>query len=93
MKKSIIVFLTSALLSAVTVAYGWAFVSGQIGKATLTEETIAGSIDAADGLTVGFRADSADNLHWINSYDYSTGETKSSFKKGDMTKTDMLPLR
>ena len=87
MKKSIIVFLTSALLSAVTVAYGWAFVSGQIGKATLTEETIAGSIDAADGLTVGFRADSADTLHWINSYDYSTGETKSSFKKGDMTKT------
>ena len=35
MKKSIIVFLTSALLSAVTVAYGWAFVSGQIGKTAM----------------------------------------------------------
>lgn len=87
MKKSIIIFLTSALLSVVMVAYGWAFVDERIGEAELTEETITGNRDAADGLMVGFRADSADNLHWINSFDYSTGETESSFKKGDMTKT------
>ena len=87
MKKTIIIFLTSSLLSVVAVAYGWAFVGGQVGEAALAEETVTGSRDAADGLTVGFRADSADNLHWINSYDYSSGETESSFKKGDMART------
>ena len=52
----------------------------------LTEETIAGDRDTADGLTVGFRADSMENLHWINSFDYSSDETKSYFKRGEMAK-------
>lgn len=86
MKKSIIIFMMSAFLSVVMAAYGWAFVDGQVGEATLTEETAAGSKDAADGLTVGFRADSADNLHWVNRFDYSTNKTESSFRRGEMTK-------
>ena len=85
MKKSIIIFLTSALLSAVMAAYGWAFVNDQIGEVTLTEETVSGNLEAAAGLTVGFRADSADNLHWLSSFNYSTKETKSSFNRGEIT--------
>ena len=87
MKKSIIIFVMAVLLSVVAVAYGWAFVDSRIGRVTLTEETIWGDRSAADGLTAGFRADSADNLHWVNSFDYSTLKTESSFKRGEMTET------
>ena len=80
MKKSIIIFVMSIVLSVGMVVYGWAFVDSRIGKVSLTEETISGNKAAADGLTVGFRADSADDLHWVSSYDYSTGKTESSFK-------------
>ena len=86
MKKSIIIFVTVTVLSVGMTAYGWAFVNSQIGKATLMEETITGNRDIADGLTVGFRADSGDDLHWINSFNYSTNKTESSFKRGEMTK-------
>lgn len=84
MKKSIIIFVMSIVLSVGMVVYGWAFVDSRIGKVSLTEETISGNKAAADGLTVGFRADSADDLHWVSSYDYSTGKTESSFKKGEL---------
>lgn len=87
MKKSIIIFVTSIALSAGMVIYGWAFVDSRVGEVSLTEETMAGNKAAADGLTVGFRADSADNLHWISSYDYNTDKTDSSFKRGEMTET------
>lgn len=87
MKKSIIIFVTSIALSAGMVIYGWAFVDSRVGEVSLTEETMAGNKAAADGLTVGFRADSADNLHWISIYDYNTDKTDSSFKRGEMTET------
>ena len=86
-KKTVILFMAAAVLSVGMIVYGWIFVDSQIGEAVLTEETIMGSRDAAEGLMVGFRADSADNLHWINSFDYSTDETESSFKRGEMAKT------
>lgn len=85
MKKSIIIFVTSIALSVVIVIYGWTFVESRVGRITLTEETMAGNKAAADGLTAGFRADSADNLHWVSSYDYNTDKTESSFKRGEMT--------
>lgn len=86
MKKSVIIFVTAAVLSVGITVYGWIFVDSQIGGVVLTEETIAGDRDSADGLAVGFRADSMDNLHWINSFDYSSDETKSYFKRGEMAK-------
>ena len=84
MKKSIIVFMMMAVLSVGVVVYGAIFVESHVGKAVLTEETMTGDRDAADGLTVGFRADSTEELHWINSFDYSNGNTKSVFKRGEI---------
>ena len=84
MKKSIIVFMMMVVLSVGVVAYGVIFVESHVGEAVLTEETITGDCDAADGLTVGFRADSTEKLHWINSFDYSSGKTKSVFKRGEI---------
>ena len=92
MKKSIIIFVTAAVLSVGVTTYGWAFVNSQIGQATLSEETITGNRDEADGLMVGFRADSANNLHWFNSFDYSGDKTDSSFKRGEMTKEVDSPV-
>ena len=87
MKKSIYIFLTATILSIGMIVYGWMSASDQIGKARLTEETITGDRAAANGLIVAFRADSADDLHWINGYDYSTSETVSSFTRGEMDTT------
>lgn len=89
MKKSIFIFLTATALSIGMIAFGWISASDQIGKAMLTEETITGDRAAANGLVVAFRADSADDLHWINGFDYSADKTVSSFTRGEMeTKTD-----
>ncbi len=87
MKKSIIIFVTVAVLSVGMTVYGWTFVDSQVGEVTLTEETITGNRDVADGLTVGFRSDSADSLHWTSRYDYGADQTESSFKRGEMAKT------
>lgn len=87
MKKSVILFAVMAVLAAGSIIYGWIFVNSQVGGATLTEETITGRRDAADGLVAGFRADSGDDLHWINVFDYSTNQTKSSFQRGELAKT------
>lgn len=84
MKKSIIIFVAAVIMAVGATAYGWIFVDGQIGEATITEETIAGDKAAADGLVVGFRADSSDNLSWTNSFDYSAAETESHFNRGEM---------
>ena len=81
-------FLTVAVLSIGIIVYGWTFVDKQVGGAVLIEETIIGDRSAADGLTVGFRADSADDLHWDNTFSYSTNTTISSFKRGEMEKKD-----
>lgn len=86
MKKSIMIFLTVAVFSVGAIVWGWSFVNNQVGGATLTEETIEGSRTAADWLTVEFRTDSADDLHWKNSFDYSTDQTTSIFKRGEMAK-------
>ena len=84
MKRSIFIFLSATVLSIGMIVFGWMSASDQIGKARLTEETITGDRTAADGLIVAFRADSADDLHWINGFDYSTGKTASSFTRGEM---------
>lgn len=86
MKKSMILFVIAAVFSVGMIAYGWTFVDGQLGEAVLTEETISGNREAVEGLMVGFSVDSADNLHWTNRYDYSTNQTKSSFKMGETAK-------
>ena len=87
MKTSIFIFLTATVLSIGMIVFGWMSASDQIGKARLTEETIAGDRAAADGLIVAFRADSADDLHWINGFDYSADKTVSSFTRGEMETT------
>lgn len=90
-KKSMMIFMLVTVLSVGMTVYGWTFVDSRIGQAELREETVTGNKAAVDGLTVSFRADSADSLHWINYYDYSTGRTESSFKRGEMNrKADSL---
>lgn len=86
MKKSIIIFAMTIIFSVGIIASGCMFVDGQTGEAVLTEETITGDQAEAENLVVGFRADSSENLHWVNRYDYSTGQTISFFKRGEMRK-------
>lgn len=86
MKKSIMIFLTVAVFSAGATVCGWNFVNNQVGEAVLSEETIEGSRATADWLTVEFSADSADSLHWKNSFNYCTDQTTSTFKRGEMEK-------
>ena len=81
MKKSIIIFVMTIILSVGIIVCGCIFVDSQTSEAVLTEETITGEKAEAEGLVVGFRADSSDDLHWINSYDYSTDQETSSFKR------------
>lgn len=89
MKKSIIILVMTIILSVGIIVCGCIFVDDQIGEAVLTEKTITGDKKEAEGLVVGFRADSSDDLHWINSYDYSTDQITSSFTRGEMnTKTE-----
>lgn len=59
MKKSMILFAAAAVFAIGMTAYGWIFAWGQVGEAVLTEETTAGEREAAEGLVVGFRADSS----------------------------------
>ncbi len=87
MKRSIILFAAAAVICIGVIGYGWFFVDSHIGRAAITEETVTGDRHAADGLMVGFRADSTDDLHWINSFDYSADSTKSAFSRGEMDKT------
>lgn len=84
MKRSIVIFLMTAVLSTGMIVYGCIFVNSTTGKATLTEESLVGDSDAAEGLEVGFRADSGSELHWVNTYEYGSGETDSDFKRGEM---------
>ncbi len=92
MKKSMILFAAAAVFAIGMTAYGWIFAWGQVGEAVLTEETTAGDREAAEGLVVGFRADSSDDLHWISSFDYSTGQTTSSFQRGELAKTTVVSV-
>ena len=84
MNKSVILFVTTVILSALIILFTCLFLNQQVGAAVLTEETITGDITAADNLTAGFRSDSSDSLHWINTYDYGDGKTKTLFIRGDM---------
>ncbi len=84
MKKIGILFMMTALISAAIIVSGFKLVNDRVGGVVLTEETIMGSSTACEGLSAGFRADSSEDLHWINSYDFSSGETVSSFKRGFM---------
>ncbi len=84
MKKSIILFLMVTVLSVSGIVYTCIFVDTEIRESKLTEETIEGDVTAAEGISAGFRADSGDDLHWINSYDYSSGRSESVFKRGEI---------
>lgn len=86
MKKSIAIFVMIIILSVGIIVSGCLFVDDQTGEAVITEETITGDQAEAENLVVGFRADSSENLHWVNRYDYSTGQTTSFFKRGEMRK-------
>lgn len=86
MKKSIIIFVFAAFLTIGITFYSWNFVDSQIGEVTLTEETVIGNKSVANGLKVGFRAESNDKLHWINSFDFNSNTTESIFKRGDMVR-------
>ena len=81
------IFLLTSVLAIGVIIGSWGFLSKEIGAAQLTEKTIAGDRNAADGLVVAFRADSADSLHWLNGYDYTENSTVSSFSRGDMPQT------
>ncbi len=82
--KSLMLLFTAAVASLAVILFGFVFVHGQVGAVKLTEETLAGDRSAAIGLTVGYRADAGDDLHWITSYDYASSETTSEFKRGEM---------
>lgn len=92
MKKSIVILAAAAVFSLGITVYGWLFIESQVGEATLTEKTATGDIEVTDGLEISFRADSQDNLHWINSFDYSTGKTESHFKRGKMDVAEDNPI-
>lgn len=85
MKKSIVILAAAAVFSLGITVYGWLFIENQIGEPTLTEKTVTGNIEAADGLDISFKADSQDNMYWINSFDYSSGKSKSSFRRGKLS--------
>lgn len=84
MKKSIILFMILTVLSVGGIVYSCIFVDAEISEVKLTEETIKGDRNAAEGISVGFRADSGDDLHWISNYDYSSGKAESVFKRGEI---------
>jgi len=88
MKKSIIVFVSATIISLLVLGFSWGFLNDEIGEAILTEETLYGDIAATENLEVGFRADSDNTLHWINSYDYTEGKTTSNFKRGEMAENE-----
>lgn len=83
-KQSVILFFAGTVLAALIILGGVYFLQSHIGKIEFTEETLLGSIDEAEGLKAGFRADGSDALHWKASFDYSCKETQSSFKRGEM---------
>ena len=87
MRKYIVIYVMITALSMGMIIYGWVFVADQIGHAVLSEETVSGDRSAADGLVVSFRADSGDDLHWMNRYDFTSSKTKSTFRRGEMEKT------
>lgn len=84
MKKPVVLFVTILMLSAGVIVYSHVFIMHQIGEAALREETVSGDRRAANGLTVGFQADAGADLHWINSFDYSSGKAESVFQRGEM---------
>lgn len=84
MKKSVLIYLTAVVLCVGMVVCGVFFQGSRTGEVTLTEETVAGNRQAAEGLSTGFRADAGEELHWISSYDYSAGQTTSDFQRGEM---------
>ncbi len=88
MKKSIIVFVSVTIISVLVLGFSWGFLNDEIGEAIITEETLYGDIVATENLEVGFRADSNNTLHWINSYDYTEGKTTSNFKRGEMVASE-----
>lgn len=85
MKKSIVILGAATVLALGITLYGWIFTDSQIGEAALIEKKAIGAIEAADGLEVSFEAASQNNLHWTNSFDYSSGKSKSSFKLGNLS--------
>ena len=76
------------MISVGGIIYGCVFVDAEISEAKLTEETVAGDRNEAEGISVGFRADSGDDLHWINSYDYNGGKSESVFKRGEILEAE-----
>lgn len=85
MKRYIAIYAVAAFFSISMIVFGCIFADSKIGEVVFTEETISGNRSAAEGLEAGMRADSSDELHWISSYDFSTGKTESVFRRGEMT--------
>lgn len=81
MKKSIIIFVTAMVFAIGILSFGWVFVFSQAYEAVLTEETLSGNRETAEGLTVGFTGETKDRLKWVNCFDYSTNRTKSTIKR------------
>lgn len=84
MRKSITIFLMTAVFSVSMVVYGCIFVSSMIDETTLTEKTLEGNSEVVEGLKISFRADSGSDLHWLNDYEYGSKKTESKFKRGDL---------
>lgn len=87
-KPNMILLFGTVILAIATIIGATLFLKNQVGEINLTEETLVGNVEAAEGLQVGFRADGGEKLHWISDFDFSTKTTKSSFKRGDMAKAD-----
>ncbi|MCI7392256.1 MAG: hypothetical protein MSH28_01935 [Clostridiales bacterium] len=83
--KSIFGFLIVGTMAIVIISFSWIFLNREAGSAQLQERMISGDCNAAEGLAAAFRADSADDIHWLNEYDFSGREAKSSFSRGIMS--------
>lgn len=86
--KSLMLFFMMTVVSVGVIVFGFVFVNGQVGAVELTEETLMGNVDAANGLTAGYRADAGEELHWTADYDFSAGTTASDFRRGEMLRDE-----
>lgn len=84
--KSLGLLFAATIVSAGIILFGFLFVDAQVGHVQLTEEPLIGSRLVTKGLAVGYRTDAGDDLHWTASYDFKSGVTNSTFKRGEIEK-------
>lgn len=84
MNKTLISLVATAAVAGIAILGGFAFAVENAGKVLLSEETVSGNKQAAEGVSVKFGIDSGKGLYWINRYSFSAEKTESSLRRGKM---------